>query len=183
MRENTYKELMVHVPVCTHKEPKDVLIISDDASSMIDEVAKYNTINTKTINKDLDTLRELENESFDVVISEAAIDPVSTAHINRVLKADGLVAFAPFDLENQEQSKTKLKEIGKYFKIAMPYSLLATTSKTAVLASKEYHPTADINLQRADLTDGFTVYNSDLHVGIFAMPTYIKKAYLGIIKN
>ncbi len=183
MRENTYAELMVHVPVCTHKEPQNILVISDNASAMIDEIAKYNAIDAKAIGEDVDALRELENESFDIVISEAAIDTVMTAHINRVLKADGLAAFAPFDLENRDQSSAKLKELGKYFKIAMPYSLLATTANTAVLASKEYHPTADINLQRADLTDGFTVYNSDLHVGIFAMPTYIKKAYLGIIKN
>ena len=183
MRENTYAELMVHVPVCTHKEPKNVLIISDEASAMMDEIAKYNTIDAKAIGTDVDALREIGEKSFDVVISEAAIDPVSTAHINRVLKEDGLAAFAPFDLENSDASTTKFKELGKYFKIAMPYSLLATTVNTAVLASKEYHPTADINLQRADLTDGFTVYNSDLHVGIFAMPTYIKKAYLGIIKN
>ncbi len=183
MRENTYAELMVHVPVCTHKEPQNVLIISDEASAMMDEIAKYNTIDAKAIGTDVDALREIGEKSFDVVISEAAIDPVSTAHINRVLKEDGLAAFAPFDLENSDASTTKFKELGKYFKIAMPYSLLATTVNTAVLASKEYHPTADINLQRADLTDGFTVYNSDLHVGIFAMPTYIKKAYLGIIKN
>ena len=183
MRENTYAELMVQVPVCTHKDPKNVLIISDNAAAMIDEIAKYNGIDANAIGEDIDALREIENESFDIVISEAAIDPVSTAHINRVLKADGLMVAAPFDLENQEESTAKFKELDKYFKIVMPYSLLSTTANTAALASKEYHPTADINLQRADLTDGFTVYNSDLHVGIFAMPTYIKKTYLGIIKN
>ncbi len=63
----------------------------------------------------------------------------------------------------------------------MPYHL--GECNYAVLASKYYHPTADINLQRADLTDGFEVYNSDLHVASFALPTYIKKRYLGIIKN
>ena len=183
MKENTYAELMVHVPVCTHKEPKNVLIISDNASAMMDELSKYNNIDAKAVGVDIDALRDIEEKSYDIVISEATIDPVSTAHTNRVLKEDGLAAFATFDLEKVDESTVKFKEIGKYFKIAMPYSLLATTVNTAVLASKEYHPTADINLQRADLTDGFTVYNSDLHVGIFAMPTYIKKAYLGIIKN
>ena len=183
MRENTYAELMVHVPVCTHKEPHNLLIVSDEASAMMDEVAKHENIDAKAIQADVDALRDIEEKSFDVVVSEAAVDAVTTAHINRVLKEDGVAVFAPFDLENTQESTAKFKEIGKYFKIAMPYSLLATTINTAVLASKEYHPTADINLQRADLTDGFRVYNSDLHVGIFAMPTYIKKAYLGIIKN
>ncbi len=182
MKENIYKELMVHIPICTHKEPKNILLISDDAVGMIDEVAKYGSMDATAIGSgDIDTLRDMQDATFDVVISEAAIDPVTTAHINRVLKEDGLAAFAPIDLEQEDATKAQLKEVGKYFKIAMPYSLLGPNH--ALLASKEYHPTADINLQRADLTDGFTVYNSDLHVGIFALPTYIKKAYLGSIKN
>ena len=100
-----------------------------------------------------------------------------------MLKEDGVATFAPIDLEKSQETKEQIAEVGKYFKIVMPYALLETTQKMALLASKEYHPTADINLQRADLTDGFGVYNSDLHVGVFAMPTYIKKRYLGIIKN
>jgi len=180
MRERIYQELLVHVPVCTHKEPKNVLILSQNGVNFINEIAKYKTIETKVAD-DLDTLKDLEDKSFDVVISEFEPDTTTTAHINRVLKEDGLAVFNNFKLEEQAQTTQKLNEIGKYFKIVMPYSLLGHTK--AVLASKEYHPTADINLQRADLTDGFEVYNSDLHVALFAMPTYIKKRYLGIIKN
>jgi len=33
-----------------------------------------------------------------------------------------------------------------------------------MLASRFYHPTADINLQRADLTDGYAYYNSDIAI-------------------
>jgi len=181
MREKNYNELMVHIPLCTHKEPQKVLIISDKALGLVDEVAKYKTIESNVISTNVDDLRDVEENSFDVVISEADIDAVTVAHINRVLKEDGLATLVGLDLGMVEDTTTKLNEIGKYFKIAMPYKMLS--HKVAVLASKEYHPTADINLQRADLTDGFEVYNSDLHVALFAMPTNIKKTYLGIIKN
>ncbi len=181
MKETIYNEMMVHVAACTHKEPTNILIVSNNAYGLVEEAAKYGNIETKAIGTDLDSLRDVEENSFDIVISEAAIEGVVTAHINRILKDDGLCVFAPIDLDNEEESSRKLKEIGKYFKIIMPYSLLGISH--AVLASKEYHPTADINLQRADLTDGFAVYNSDLHVAAFAMPTFVKKAYLGIIKN
>ncbi len=181
MQKKIYNELMVHIPVCTHKEPHTLLIISNEGFGLLDEVAKYKTIEAKVIDTDLESIRDMKEKSFDVVISEAPIDATHMAHINRVLKEDALAVFAPFDLSSEQESKAKLEEIGKYFKIAMPYALLS--ADTAVLASKEYHPTADINLQRADLTDGFEVYNSDLHRGVFAMPTYIKKSYLGIIKN
>jgi len=183
MKENIYRELMVHVPVCTHKEPKRVLLLSDNTSAMIDEIEKYKTVDAQAISTSIDLLRDLEDATFDVVICEATIDAATVAHINRVLKEDGVATFAPIDLEKSQETKEQIAEVGKYFKIVMPYALLETTQKMALLASKEYHPTADINLQRADLTDGFGVYNSDLHVGIFAMPTYIKKRYLGIIKN
>jgi len=181
MKENIYKELLTHIGVCTHKEPQQVLIISDNAVNFINEIAKYKTIETKAIANDVDMLRDLEDGSFDVIISELAPDTVTTAHINRVLKEDGLAVWSGFDLEEEAQTKAKLTEITKYFKIAMPYNLF--DGSFALLASKEYHPTADINLQRADLTDGFEVYNSDLHIGVFALPTYLKKRYLGIIKN
>ncbi len=181
MQQNIYNELTVHVPTCTHKEPVDILIVSNNAPALLKEVAKYRNIEAKAIDTDVDSLRDIEENSFDIVISEAPIDTVTTAHINRILKEDGLSVFATLDLEKQETTTSKLQEIGKYFKIVMPYALL--DGNHAVLASKEYHPTADINLQRADLTDGFEVYNSDLHVALFALPTYLKKAYLGIIKN
>jgi spermidine synthase len=180
MKEKIYSEMLTHIPTCTHKDPKNILLLSKNSISFINEIAKYKTIETK-VAEDIDTLRDLEDNSFDIVISEFDADSITTAHINRVLKDDGLAVFNNFKLDDVEQTKQKLTEIGKYFKIVMPYSLLGHTK--AVLASKEYHPTADIILQRADLTDGFEVYNSDLHVGVFAMPTYIKKRYLGIVKN
>lgn len=55
--------------------------------------------------------------------------------------------------------------------------------KQLFLASKEYHPTADVILQRADMIDGLSYYNCDVHVASFAMGNYIRKEYLGIIKN
>jgi len=181
MKENIYKELLAHIPTCTHKDPQNILIISDNAVAFIDEIAKYKTIQTKAIACDIDMLRDVEDGSFDVVVAELAPESVSVAHINRVLKEDGLAVWSGFDLEEEAETKTKLQEITKYFKIAMPYNLF--DGNFALLASKEYHPTADINLQRADLTDGFDVYNSDLHIGVFALPTYLKKRYLGVIKN
>ena len=183
MRENSYAELMVHVPVCTHKEPKNILVVSDDASALMDEIAKYGSMEARAVDCNVDALRDMDQAIFDIVISENVNDPVSIAHIGRVLKEDGVASFASFNLEEKNTATPQIEEIGKYFKIAMPYFLLDTTENMALLASRQYHPTADINLQRADLTDGFTVYNSDLHIGIFAMPTYIKKNYLGIVKN
>ena len=71
--------------------------------------------------------------------------------------------------------------LGKYAKIVMRYNVGDCTM--ALLASKEYHPTADIILQRADMLDGVEYYNSDVHPTAFAMGNNVRKAHKGIIKN
>ena len=181
MQKRNYNEIFVHVSVCTHKEPKEILIISDNPQGLLDEIQKYKNINTTTIATDMENIRNLQDNSYDIVLCEAEVNDVTVAHVNRALKEDALASFNGFNLLEVEASKAKLQAVTKYFKIAMPFSLLS--HQKALLASKEYHPTADINLQRADLTDGYEVYNSDLHVALFAMPTYIKKTYLGYIRN
>jgi spermidine synthase len=182
MKEFIYNEMMVHVPLCTHKEPKNVLIISSNAAGFVAEVQKYmEDITCEVISADMNLLREIADDAFDVVISELDNDAAVLAHINRVLKEDGLLVTKHPSLDEVEENKNIMQILGKYAKIVMPYNL--GNCSTALLASKEYHPTADIILNRADLLDGLEYYNSDVHPAAFAMGNYIKKEYLGIIKN
>jgi spermidine synthase len=182
MKEFIYNEMMVHVPLCTHKEPKNVLIISSNAAGLVAEVQKYmEDISCDVISCELNLLREAKDDTYDVVISELENDAVVFAHINRVLNEDGLCVVTHPDLDDVEANKNIMQILGKYAKVVMPYNLGNCT--TALLASKEYHPTADIILNRADLLDGLEYYNSDVHPAAFAMGNYIRKEYLGIIKN
>lgn len=181
MKEFIYNEMMVHVPVCTSKDPKNVLIISDNSEELEVEMKKHNEIGYKTIGCGIESLREEGDTSYDVVICEADTDPAILAHISRILVLDGLVAMKHVQLDNIDENKSNMQILGKYFKIIMPYNL--GTGSTALLASKEYHPTADINLHRTDMLDGVEYYNCDVHPAAFAMGNYIRKEYLGIIKN
>ncbi len=181
MKEFIHNEMMVHVPLCTSKEPKNILIISDDAMGFEVEVKKHDNINFTTMACGIDEISKAKDGAFDVVISQDNVDAFIATHINRVLKDDGLVVMKHPDLDDVEANKSLMKTVGNYFKIIMPYNL--GDCSTALLASKEYHPTADIILQRADMLDGLNYYNCDVHVGSFAMGNYIRKEYLGIIKN
>jgi spermidine synthase len=98
-----------------------------------------------------------------------------------VLKEDGLVVMQHPNLENIADNTTLMQILGNTFKIIMPYHL--EDGSTLLLCSKEYHPTADIILQRSDLLEGQSYYNCDVHNAAFAMPQYIRKNYLGIIRN
>ncbi len=181
MKEFIYSEMMVHVPLCTSKDPQNILIISDSADLLAKETLKYSEISTKVVECSLDAVRNLEDSSVDVIISEISSDAAVLAHLSRILKDDGQLAITHPSLDDVEANKTLMQILGNYFKIIMPYNL--GNASTALLASKEYHPTADINLHRADMLDGNEFYNCDVHIASFAMGNYIRKEYLGIIKN
>ena len=172
---------MVHVGVCTNKVPENVLLISDNATGFEAEMKKHDGIAYKSISTSSDVLRKEEDAAYDVVISEAGSDAAVLAHINRVLKVDGLVVMSIPSLDEVETNKQTMSILGKYAKIVMPFNVGA--DKLALLASKEFHPTADIILHRTDMLDGLEYYNCDVHPAAFAMGNNIRKEYLGIIKN
>lgn len=181
MKSFIYPEMMVHVPVCTNKTPKSVLIISNNANPLLIEMEKHSDISATVVACSLDALRDLAEKSYDVVISEMAGESAIVAHINRIIKEDGQLSIVHDSLDETHANKILMQVLGNYFKVIMPYNIGNGT--TALLASKEYHPTADIILQRADMLDGLKYYNCDIHVASFAMPNYIRKEYLGIIRN
>jgi len=181
MREFIYPEMMVHVPVCTSKVPEQVLIISDNAELLSNEMYKHSEIVSSVTGANLDAIRNADDNSADVIICEMSADGTAVAHINRVLKDDGQLCITHDALDNIESNKSLMQALGRYFKIIMPFNL--GNGSTALLASKEYHPTADLILQRSDMIDGLSYYNCDIHIAAFAMPNYIRKEYLGIIRN
>ena len=181
MKKFIYNEMMVHIPLCTSKDPKNVLIISDDASELELEIQKHTDIDFKTISCTLDALRDEADSSYDVVICEMDGDAAVVAHISRISKDDAQLVIKHDSLDNTQANKVLMQVLANYYKVIMPYNLGDNT--TALLASKEYHPTADIILQRADMIDNLEYYNCDIHIAAFAMPNYIRKEYLGIIKN
>ena len=184
MKEFIYPEMMVHVPLCTVKEPKNVLIVSDNASALEAEVARHDAIASKTVPASnlLESLRNEADASADVVLVDTLTDDAAVmAHINRILSEEGLVVLKHPSLDDEAANKTLMQIMGNYFKIIMPYNV--GNGETLLLGSKAYHPTADIILHRADMLDGQQYYNCDIHPAAFATPNYIRKAYLGIIRN
>lgn len=181
MRDFIYNEMMVHVPVCTSKAPENVLIISDNASALETEMTKHGEIASKSIACGVEAIRDEPDASYDVVVCESAEGAAVMAHISRVLKEDGVASMLHPSLDKTQENKSMMQILGKYFKVIMPYNL--GNGETALLVSKEYHPTADVNPHRADMTDGLEYYNCDIHPAAFAMGNNVRKEYLGIIKN
>ncbi|MFY9142881.1 spermidine synthase [Sulfuricurvum sp.] len=184
MKTFIYPEMMVHVAMCTHKNPSTVLVASQNSDLLQGELGRYRAIQPKVVSGDdlLGSLRDTADKSIDVaMIDTLNADSAVLAHLNRVLKEDALAVMRHPDLDDVEGNINLMQILGNYFKIIMPYHL--EDGSTLLLCSKEYHPTADLILQRSDLLEGHQYYNCDVHIAAFAMPQYIRKNYLGIIRN
>ena len=183
-KELVYNEMMVHVGMNTHKEPKDILVISESCG-FVDEIKKHDCVENLIIIKEGE-IELQDSDRYDVVFVDGIEDSEKFFdEVARILKSDGvMISDGGSYIINLDEHKELLKVAGKNFYIAMPFNYSCKLGTFSLIcASKKYHPTADINLQRADLMDGLEYYNSDVHVASFVKPTYVHKALLGISKN
>jgi len=187
-------EMLTHVPVNTHANPSSVLVING-GKRIQRELDKYNII-TQTVHIDKDVIAELGKlgaKQFDIAIvatNEFTNSREFWIELTKKLDSKAVVAIQMSNIFTQkEQAISELKLAGAIYPIVMPYRYdkaiesNALVSDYLMLASRFYHPTADINLQRANLTDSFAYYTSDTAIASFNSPALIYNDYLGIIKR
>ncbi|RXJ84915.1 spermidine synthase [Arcobacter sp. CECT 8985] len=180
MNDNhAFNEMMVHVPLCTHKEPKNILIIGSNSQDL-KEQAKKHSGNIEF--GDISLLTSKNEKNIDVVIlTDVQLDEMILANIDRILKDDGLITFSTAAFQkDKDRLINDLKLVGTKFWIAMPFKFGHNTS---IIASKKYHPTADIILQRSDILDDLEYYSTEIHSASFVFPASIHKALTTIAKR
>lgn len=177
---NTYNEMMVHVPLCTHKEASKVLIIGTADEDLKAQAAKHSYSNIEFGDSSLLTSKN-EKDIDVIILTDVNLDELLLANIDRIIKDDGLVTFSTKAFSKDEkQLKKDLLLVGTKFWIAMPFKFGHSTS---ILASKKYHPTADLILQRSDFIDDLNYYSSEIHNASFVFPASEHKALTGIAKR
>jgi len=188
-------EMLTHIPFNTHANPSRVLVING-GKRIGRELEKYGDLDEIIHIDDIDTVNKLKDlgaKKFDIAIvstNEYTNNRDFWIELTKKLDARGVVAIQMSNIFTKKDSaKEELKLAGSIYPIVMPYRYDKAIDEDRViseylmLASRFYHPTADINLQRADLTDGFAYYNSEIAIAAFVVPTFIYKEYLGIIKR
>lgn len=178
-RNYAFNEMMVHVPLCTHKEPENILVIGKADEELKQEVAKHKA---KATFGDIEVLNAYNQKDVDVIIlTNVSMDELLLANIERILKDDGVITFKTSSFhKGEEDLKADLKLVGEKFWIAMPYSFGHSTS---ILASKKYHPTADIVLQTSDLLDDLNYYSTEVQHASFVFSAHIHRTLTGIAKR
>lgn len=177
-----YNEMMLHIPLCTHKNPKRILIISNDKDNIKNELENYKEEGMEFLIKDVEYLKSLNEKEIDVLIlMKEEINEFLLANIRRILKNDGILIVDSLCSKNKiEKIKEDLILLGNKFNICMPYSF---NNETIIFSSNKYHPISNIILQRSDLLNNIYYYSSEIHCSSFVYPKYFNKELLGIIKR
>ncbi len=227
--EFAYHDMITHIPLFTHPNPKRVLVIGGGDGGTAREVLRHESVE-KCVMVEIDDMvvnsciehipqtsevlkghPKLEliigdgveymaktNENFDVIIIDST-DPIGPAtplfgeefyqNVNRVLTQDGIVVSqgeSPF--YNADVQKSLLTVLNKVFENVFIYNFSNLTYPGGLwsftYATKKYHPTKDFNESRVlDSKLDFEYYNEQVHVGCFALPSFMKKNLKGLIKN
>jgi spermidine synthase len=172
-----YDEMMVHIPMCSHKYINKILVVGTVSEDFKSELDKHEC-------KDVTYSDELNvDDTFDIILYNKDVPTeLEMANVERCLddKKGIFVTKASFLPSDLEVSKKELETVGKNFWICMPYSF---GHNTLIFASKKYHPQAEIVLQVSDLLEGCNYYSTELQNSCFVHPSYITKAITGIAKR
>ena len=185
-------ELLAHICACSHQEPKRVLIADNFNLELAFEFLRYSELKVDFLQFDLKILESLisffphyqevmKNANFKLIPQQQ--EEFLEQNEQRASLYDIIIATD----ESQFLSKTKeiLESLGEEFRIKMPFYIPMSLDMQDfyIFASKKYHPTADIILQRADMLEDLEYYNANLHLSAFVLPQKVKKALFGIACN
>lgn len=170
-------EMMIHVPLCTHAEPNKVLVVGQVDEDFKEEINKHD-IEVKYT----DSLQSENEKVYDAIIYlEKDVDEALMANVERIITDSGVfVAQSVKPQSDMESLKNDLNTVGKNFWITMPYRF---GHNLCILASKKYHPQADIVLQKSDLLDDLNYYSSEMQNACFVFPANIHRELTGIAKR
>lgn len=165
-------EMALFVPLTTLKVPKKVYVEPN-----LFEITK----NLVSKVPDIDVEVSLSDEiGFDVVVSLESKDYIKALSM---VSNEGVVILRLESWSIGVDENIKLMHaIRDSFEILMPYSSCFGSEINLLFASKKYHPTADMILQRADFIES-NYYTPMLHKASFVLPQWLKKRLLGVAKN
>jgi spermidine synthase len=160
-----FYEMLVHVPLSTHKDPQNVLVVSNE-KDIKDEIAKHK------VQVDFSTLSNASSKYDIIILDQNVNDELELGLVNKLLKEHGIFVMP---LESLDE----IKNLSSY-QVVMPYKV---EDKYIVFASKKYHPTANQRFHISDFLENCEYYNTQIHSASFVLPTYLNQQYKGIIKR
>ncbi|MDY3113954.1 MAG: spermidine synthase, partial [Helicobacter sp.] len=208
----TQSELLAHIAACSHKEPKRVLIAGSFNLEIAYEFLKHSDLAVDFLQFDLKILEslisflphykevmdsnrfklipQLDREFLSQNTNNAAQYDIiiclnkNFSEFKNLLNDNGiLITKSPQILLQTSEVKATLESLGD-FRVKMPFfAPLSLQLECYIFASKSYHPTADIQLQKADMLENLSYYHANLHLSAFVLPKAIKATLFGAARN
>jgi len=118
-----------------------------------------------------------DSDNYDLIIKEAPGDIIK---IYEKLNDKGIYITTPKSLTDRDL----FANLSKLFWIVVPFYYLDENleAKPLVVASKKFHPQADIIRHRSDFVENTKYYTTDIHYGSFILPKYIFEEIIDVIK-
>ncbi len=220
--EFIYHEMIVHVPMCVHPDPKKVLVIGGGDGGAVRELLRYPGIEAIDLveideavvevskkylpgvasgfsdsrvrchyQDGLKFIRRVEDE-YDIIIVDST-DPFGPGeglftkefygNCFKALHADGIMVNqheSPYYKDDAYAMQRAHKRIVQSFPYSRVYQAHIPTYPSGHwlfgFASKKYHPVRDADWDRwKKLGIKTRYYNTNLHAGAFALPTYVEE--------
>ena len=220
--EFIYHDMIVHVPMATNLNVKNVLVIGGGDGGAVRELTRYGSIEhidmveidemvveacrkflpqtARKLNEPrvsiyyedgLKFVRSKENE-YDLIIVDST-DPFGPGeglftkefygNCYKALKGDGILVNqheSPFYSKDAECMKRAHRRITEFFPVCKVYQAHIPTYPSGHwlfgFASKKYDPIKNLNASAwNDLGLKTKYYNTDIHVGSFALPSYVRE--------
>ena len=220
--EFIYHEMMVHVPMCVHKDVRDVLVIGGGDGGTVRELLRYGKIRridlveidalvVEACEKHLpqtaaglmdprvsihyeDGLKFVRHahDAYDLILVDST-DPFGPGeglftkefygNCCKALREDGIMVNqheSPFYAADAEAMQRAHKRIALSFPICRVYQAHIPTYPSGHwlfgFASKRYAPVLGVDWARwKALKIPTRYYNTKLHAGAFALPTYVEE--------
>jgi spermidine synthase len=193
-------ETAAHIPLCAIDDPKSVLILGVAVEKiLLDECAKHGVAVT------ICSLREADFDIDEGVVWKSGSIAINAESLEG--KFDAIIDLRT-QKPNADEARTllgKLTEGGVLLKafgalereqmsvyrsrrFVIPCALSAFAPLDGgingyIFVSQRAHPTANLNIQRADTLDCLSYYSADAHNAAFALPPYILAQFDDLIKN
>ncbi len=176
--EIPYQLFKHNMPTCFVQSDSKVL------DSLISFLPHFSEVRKNPLFSHYQKAIDLPLQKYSLIIHARTPNSHEIDGLARLMKKEGVfIASLPHPLFEEREFEIALREFGGFFSIVMPFFVPIFSHKAFVFASKGIHPLADFWLQKCDMLENLTYYNSSIHEAAFALSADMERKYATLIKS
>lgn len=201
-------EMLAHIPYCTASQPKHALICGTLNATIAYWLAKYG-IKVDMVVGDMEALHtlsgfipnfkeikehaniefyerfmDIKQSGYDIIIHASSPKLHEFEALKKMANKKFICIFGLANLYLEPSLALDTLALAMNFgHIMMPFTLPTLTPSFYTFLSNYSHPLADLQLQKSDMLEDMQCYNSNLHINVFRLPTFLHNMTAPYVKN